>query len=32
MRVEVTLDLGLARAVGVEVPAALRIRADKVIE
>jgi putative ABC transport system substrate-binding protein len=32
MRVEVTLDPGMARAVGVEVPASLRVRADRLIE
>lgn len=32
MRVEVTLDLRMAREVGIEVPASLRLRADRVIE
>jgi putative ABC transport system substrate-binding protein len=32
MRVEVTLDLRMAREIGVEVPASLRLRADRVIE
>jgi hypothetical protein len=32
MRVEVTLDLRTAREIGIEVPASLRARADRVIE
>lgn len=32
MRVEITLDLRTAREIGVEVPASLRLRADRVIE
>jgi putative ABC transport system substrate-binding protein len=32
MRVEVTLDLRMAREIGIEVPPALRVRADRVIE
>jgi putative ABC transport system substrate-binding protein len=32
MRVEVTLDLRTAHEIGVEVPASLRLRADRVIE
>lgn len=32
MRVEVALDLRMAREIGVELPASLRLRADRVIE